>query len=66
MDSDNLEVCERGLTTSERRISISNFVAVANNVVMKNESSRICYFQRCGVLLTLDGTDNELIKPQRC
>ena len=63
MESDNLEVWERGLTASECRILISNFVAAANDEVMKNESS--C-FRRCGVLLTLDGTGDELIKPQGC
>ena len=39
---------------------ISNFVAAANDEVIKNES------RRCGVLLTLDGTGDELIKPQWC
>ena len=34
--------------------------------MMKNESSRISCFRRCGVLLTLDGTGDELIKPQGC
>ena len=66
MESDNLEVWERGLTTSERSILISNFVAVANDEVMKNESSCLSCFRRCGVLLTLDGTGDELIKPQGC
>ena len=66
MESDNLEVWERGLTASERRILISNFVAVANDEVMKNESSCLSCFRRCGVLLTLDGTGDELIKPQGC
>ena len=66
MESDNLEVWERGLTASERRILINNCVAAANDEVMKNESSRISCFRRCGVLLTLDGTGDELIKPQWC
>ena len=66
MESDNLEVRERGSTASECRILISNFVAAANDEVMKNESSRISCFRRCGVLLTLYGTGDVLIKPQGC
>ena len=55
-----------GLTTSERRILISKFVASVNDEVMKNESSRISCFRICGIILILDDTGDELIKPQGC
>jgi hypothetical protein len=66
MESDNMEKWETGMTAGERRVLISHFVAAANTEVLKMDESRVSCFERCGVLLTLDGSDDELIRPQGC
>ena len=66
MEADNLEIWERGMTAGERRVLISKFVAIANEDAMGKDDSRVSCFRRCGVLLTLDGTMDDLIKPQGC
>ena len=66
MKSDNLELWEAGMTAGQRRVLISNFVAKANEEALQNDSARISCFRRCGVLLTMDGSDDDLIKPQGC
>ena len=45
---------------------VSKFAAQANEEVIKKDDSRVSCFPRCGIMLTLDGTGDELIKPQGC
>ena len=66
MESDHLEVWEKGMTAAERRVLVSKFVAEANEEILHKDESRISCFSRCGMLLTLDGTGDEMIKPQGC
>ena len=66
MEADHLEIWEKGMTTAERRVLICKFVAEANEEAMAKDESRVSCFYRCGVLITLDGTGDELIKPQGC
>ena len=66
MESDHMELWEKGMTAGERRVLISNFVAVANQEVLEKDDSRVSCFRRCGNMLTLDGSDDDLIKPQGC
>ena len=66
MEGDHLEVWEKGMTAGERRVLVSKFVAAANEEILSKDENRVSCFRRCGVLLTLDGTDDELIKPQGC
>ena len=54
------------MKAEERHVLICKFVAEANEEAMAKEESRVSYFCRCGVLITLDGTGDELIKPQGC
>ena len=66
MEADHLEIREKGMTAAERRVLICKFVAEANEEAMAKDESRVSCFRQCGVLLTLDGTGDELIKPQGC
>ena len=66
MDSNNLEKWESAMTAGERRVLTSNFVARANKECLAEDDKRIGCFRRCGALLTLDGSDDDLIKPQGC
>ena len=66
MEANHLELWEKGMAASERRVFVTKFVAKANEEVMKKDDSRVSCFCRCGIMLTLDGTGDELIKPQGC
>ena len=66
MKDENMEKweSEKGLTAPDRRVLISNLVSKANQEVLKNDTARIGCFQRTGMLLTLDGSDDDKIRPQ--
>jgi hypothetical protein len=66
LTEENLEKWERGMTAGERRILISNIAGAAFKETMKDDKMRVGCFKRTGCLLTLDGTDDELIRPQGC
>ena len=66
MEKDNMESWEAGMTAGERRVLISHFVDKANKEALANDKARVSCFRRCGVLLTLDGTGDDAIKPQGC
>ena len=58
---------EAGMTTAERRVLISNFVAANNNDVLEKDEARVSCFRRCSILMTLQKSDEDnLIKPQGC
>jgi len=61
MKSDNLEMWEAGMTAGQCRVPISNN---ANEEALQNDSAGISCFHCCGVLLTTDGSEDGLIKPQ--
>jgi hypothetical protein len=64
---ENMTKWEAGMTTAERRVLISNFVAAANKEVLENDEARVSCFRRCGILMTLEKSDqDDLIKPQGC
>lgn len=64
MKAYHLNIWEKGITSAY--VLICNFVAEANEEEMAKDESRVSCFRQCGVLLTLDGTGDELIKPQGC
>jgi DDE superfamily endonuclease len=66
LDEDNLALWEdeKGMLAGDRRVLMSKLVALANDEVLKNDSVRIDCFQRTGMLMTLDGTDDDKIRPQ--
>ena len=66
MEEKNMEMweTEKGMTAAQRRILISNLVSAANKEILKNDKLRIGCFQRTGMLLTLDGSDDNKIWPQ--
>ena len=66
MEANHLELWEKGMAASERRVLVSKFAAQANEEVIKKDDSRVSCFSCCGIMLTLDGTGDELIKPQGC
>ena len=63
MEEKNMEMweTEKGMTAAQRRILISNLVSAANKEILKNDKLRIGCFQRTGMLLTLDGSDDDKI-----
>jgi hypothetical protein len=66
LDEDNLALWEdeAGMVPGDRRVLMSRLVALANDEVLKNEKMRIGCFQRTGMLMTLDGSDDDKIRPQ--
>jgi hypothetical protein len=63
---ENLEKWEPGMTAGERCVLISNIAADAFKETMKDDKMQVGCFKQTGCLLTLDGTDDELIHPQGC
>lgn len=55
---------DKGMSAPERRVLISTLVAEANSEVLQNDVLRIGCFERTGMLLTLDGSHDDVIKPQ--
>ena len=53
-----------GLTAAERRILISQLVSKANKEVLSNDKLRVGCFERTGMLLTCDGSEDDKIRPQ--
>ena len=67
MEADHLEIWEKVMTVEELRVLICKSVTEANMEVMVKDDSLVSHFHcRSGVLLTLDGTGDELIRPQGC
>lgn len=66
LDEDNLALWEdeAGMVTGDRRVLMSRIVALANDEVLKNDKMRIGCFRRTGMLMTLDGSDDDMIRPQ--
>ncbi len=66
MEEKNMEMweTEKGMTAAQRRILVSNLVSAANKEILKNDELRIGCFERTGMLLTLDGSDDDKIRPQ--
>ena len=66
MADDNIEKWEsdKGMTAAERRVLISTLVSKANKSSLSNDSMRIGCFERTGMLLTADGSDDDKIRPQ--
>ena len=55
---------DKGLTAPERRILVSRLVSEANKEALANDDARVGCFERTGMLLTLDGSDDDKIGPQ--
>ena len=55
---------EKGLSAAQRRVLISRLVSEANKEAVANDSMRVGCFERTGMLLTLDGSDDDKIRPQ--
>ena len=64
MTEEHLRDWEEGMTAGQRRVLISKLVSAANKEVLENDTMRVGCFRRTGCLLTLDGTDDDLIRPQ--
>jgi hypothetical protein len=66
LDEDNLALWEdeAGMVPGDRRVLMSRFVALANEETLKNDKMRIGCFERTGMLMTLDGSDDDKIRPQ--
>ena len=66
MDEDNMALWEDegGMIPGDRRVLMSKLVAAANEEVLKNDKMRIGCFERTGMLMTLDGSDDDKIRPQ--
>jgi len=63
-DDDNLEKWENNdLTASDRRILLGNWFFRSVNKALEGEAKRK-YFEHAGALLTADGSDDHLIKPE--
>ena len=61
-DDDNLAKWEDNtLTASDRRILLANWYFKAVKKALEGDTKRK-YFEHAGVLLTADGTDDDLIK----
>ena len=61
MLEDNLRDWEEGMTAAQRRVLITRLVSAANKEVLENDVMRVGCFKRTGCLLTLDGSDDDLI-----
>ena len=66
VDEDNMTLweSEKGMVTADRRVLISKLVAQANEETLKNDEMHISCFLRTGMLVTLDGSEDDKIKPQ--
>jgi DDE superfamily endonuclease len=67
LDEDNLALWEdeAGMVPGDRRVLMSRLVALANDEVLKNDRMRIGCFQRTGMLMTLDGSDESVLRDSR-
>jgi hypothetical protein len=65
-DEENLNLWENGkLKESEKRILISKFVGAAwEKKISRSDFSTDIYFQKTGCLLTLDGSEDNLVHVQ--
>jgi hypothetical protein len=63
LDEDNMALWEdeTGVATGDRRVLMSKLVAEANKEVLENHKMRIGFFERTGMLMTLDGSDDDKI-----
>ena len=63
-DEENLTLWEHGhLSASQKRILITKFVGSAwEKTISRTNTSTDIYFQRTGCLLTLDGSEDHLVK----
>jgi len=64
INADNLAKWEEGMSAKERRVLIANIVAAAMTECLKMDDMRVGCFERTGVLVMLDGSDDEKIRPQ--
>ena len=64
MQDENMEIWEKGMTASERRVLISSFVEKATNITLEKDDMRIGCCIRSDCLMTEDGSDDDKIKPQ--
>lgn len=66
LQEDNMTLWEsdKGLTAPERRVLVSRLVSEANKEALANDDARVGCFERTGMLLTLDGSDDDKIRPQ--
>ena len=66
IDEDNMSMWEdeKGMDARARRVLVSKLVAQANEDVLKDDKMRIGCFIRTGMLMTLDGSDDDKIRPQ--
>ena len=55
---------EKGMATVDGCMLISKLVAQANEKTLKNDEVRVGCFLRTGMLVTLDVSDDDKIKPQ--
>eukprot|EP00794_Sanderia_malayensis_P013638 gene13638-15064_t len=63
-EDDNLEKWQTSLTAGERRILLTKWVGEAWEKLNTNLSYRKKLFQKTGLLMTADGSDDELIRPE--
>lgn len=63
-DDANLESWEKGMTASERRIMMTKWAAEAYEKLIKNDKAIERYFEKGGLLITSNGTNDEKITPE--
>jgi hypothetical protein len=66
MDEDNMALWgdKKGMVAWDRQVLISKLVSKANAVTLMNDELRIGCFRSKGMSMTLDGSDDDKIKPQ--
>ena len=65
---ENLELWENGkLSASEKRILVTKFVGSAwDKIFLSGKYKPTCYFQKTGCMLTLDGSEDDLVNIEGC
>ena len=64
-EKDNLELWHDKITARQRRILMTKWAGAAWRVLVKDRDFIKRLFQKTGCLITIDGSDDDMIKPQR-
>ena len=63
-EKDNLELWHDKITTRQRRILTTKWAGAAWKEQVKDKDFIKRLFQKTGCLITVDGSDDDMIKPQ--
>lgn len=63
-EKDNLELWHDKITARQRRILMTKWAGAAWRVLVKDRDFSKRLFQKTGCLITIDGSDDDMIKPQ--